>query len=131
MTLNSLHGDDGYGHPGYGIPASPARPPTDGRASCADLPAGAGGRRLRAADAGQATGREAAHQAGDPRSLDTLGSDPTLPEAARQGPGQAERRQTGTSRPSPTGAAADRPPRGAHALDVPQVPQPGATLSLV
>src|SRR5512135_1489021 len=127
-TFHCAYGNGVYGDSGYGFLGSLARSAADRRASRADLPTGSGGGRLRVADLGQATGREAIHRGDHPRSCDAFGTDSSLREAGRQGSGQGQRGQAGASRPSPPRAAADRPLRRAHALGLSQVPRAGPTL---
>ncbi len=81
-------------------------------------------------DLGQAIGREAGRRATTPDPVGTFGTNSALRQADRQGAGQSQRCQAGTSRSSSTRAAADRPPRGAHALGLSQVPRAGSSLPL-
>ena len=62
LTFHWTYSNGGYGDSGYGFLGSLARSSVDRRASRADLPTGSGGGRLRVADLGQTTGREAIHR---------------------------------------------------------------------
>src|SRR5512135_1714250 len=97
-TFHYAYGNRGYGNSGSGFLGSLARSAVDRRASHADLPTGSGGGRLRVADLGQATGREAIHRVDHLRSFDAFGTDSSLREAGRQGSGQGQRGQAGASR---------------------------------
>jgi hypothetical protein len=125
MTASShwVRGDDGYGHSGYGCLAGPARSAPDGWASRTHLSAGPGGGRLRAAELGQAIGREAVRRDDRPRSLGPFGANSTVRQADPQGSVPGQRGQAGTSRPSAPHADPRRPPRGAHPLGLPPMPR--------
>ena len=81
-----------------------------------------------AVDPGQATDREVGPCADGHRPVGTFGSNPALCQAVRQGAGQSQRGQAGTSRSASATADADRPPRGTHARGLSQVSGAGATL---
>lgn len=127
MTTASFHyphGNEGYGHPGHGSVADPLGSAIDGRAGRADFSAKSRGGCLRTLDLGRETSRLARRH----RPLGAFGADAALRLADRQGTGQVQRGEGGTSRSASVRADVDRPSRGTHPLGLPQVSRAGATV---